>query len=104
MTDYVVKQYEFKLAAGRSREQLIAASTQLDAFALTLQGFEYRSLAELDDGTWLDTCYWSSPEAAAQDEVIMQQPCMAAFMACIDEGSVICKRAVVATQSYTQAA
>lgn len=104
MTDYIVKQYEFKLAAGGSREQLIAISAKLDAFLLGLEGFEYRSLAELDDGTWLDTNYWSSAEAASQDELLMQQPVMAEFMACIDEASVTCKRAVVATQSYTQAA
>lgn len=104
MTNYIVKQYEFKQAKGSSREQLLAASTKMDAFALTLKGFEYRSLAELDDGTWLDICYWSSEEAAAQDELIMQQPFMAEFMACIDEASVTCKRAVVATQSYTHAA
>ena len=103
MTDFIVKQYEFKLAEGGSREQLIAASAKLDAFLLSLDGFEYRSLAELDDGTWLDINYWSSPEEANQDELLMQQPFMAEFMSNIDGASVTCKRAVVATQSYTQA-
>lgn len=101
MTNYTVKQYEFQLAAGRTRDELIAASKTMDDFLLTVEGFEYRSLAELDDGTWLDTCYWSSLED--KDELIMQQPFMAEFMACINEASVTCKKAAVATQSYQHA-
>lgn len=101
-THYVVKIYTFKTLASTTPEHFLAHSQNIDDFALSLEGFVYRSVAQQKDGQWLDIVYWNSESAAQKANSIMEQPFMADFMACLDPESVCVQEAIIASQVYPQ--
>ncbi|HEY4201503.1 MAG TPA: hypothetical protein VGM83_13190 [Devosiaceae bacterium] len=53
----------FKLVAGHTVADFVAANADIDVWLQRQPGFQSRRIAELDDGSILDMLIWSSAEA-----------------------------------------
>ena len=103
MSNYIIKTYHFKTKSEVGKDAFLVVSAQVDAYLLEVEGFVYRSVAQVTEYEWLDCVYWSSAEAAqAGGDAAMEQPFMEAFMACIDPATVVYTEAVIATQAYPE--
>lgn len=87
----VIEMVSFKLSAGVTEQDLLAATKQSHAFVAGLDGFQYRSLSYNEASqTWTDIVYWQSMEAAkAAAEAFMASADCQALIALIDKDSVV---------------
>lgn len=102
MSNYIIKTYQFKTKPEVGKDAFLVVSAQMDAYILEMEGFVYRSVAQVADCEWLDCVYWSSAETAKAADAVMDQPFMEAFMACVDSSTVVCTEAIIATQVYPE--
>ena len=102
MSTNVVKTYFFKLAENVSREDFMAVSQAMDVELLAVEGFMYRSVAQKEDGEWMDVIYWDSAEAAGSAEQKLSPELMEKLMVMIDKDSVSYHIATIATQVYPE--
>lgn len=88
----------FKAATGVGPEQIANAALAITTLLRDYDGFISRSLAQADDGTWIDAVYWrdrASAERAAK--AVMQDPVAQVFFALIDQQSMVFRHANIAT-------
>lgn len=93
----------FKPVSGTRDEDLRRAAHAVTPILRQYDGFISRSLAQADDGTWIDAVYWTdrdSAERAASD--IMQVPTAHAFFALIDQSTMVFRHAVIAPDNENQ--
>ncbi len=85
-----IEMVSFKLNDGVSPQVFIKASEELDSWVAQQNGFEYRALAQQEDGTWVDIVFWQSQAEALQaGEAFMTAKESQNLMACIDKSSVV---------------
>ena len=80
--DTTVETVTFKLAGGATRKDFLAANEAMIDWVLRQPGFQYRSLSEKEDGSWIDIVYWATrDEALAAGEAFRSmQPDAAAYV------------------------
>ncbi|MFT4765580.1 MAG: hypothetical protein ACI9OH_002692 [Oleispira sp.] len=79
----------FKLANGISDEAFLVENEHLNHWVKSQPGFEYRALAQANDGSWTDTVFWQSMEAAsAAQQRFGEEPSLQGMMKVIDMESV----------------
>jgi len=90
----------FKLVAGRTAKDFVAANTDINEWLKRQPGFQSRRIAELDDGSIVDMLIWKSAangsDAAAR---IMVEMGHSPVHAVIDQASVVWRIAEVRQQS-----
>lgn len=86
--DTIVELAPIKLAAGKSEQDLLAASAAFQEDFLTGQpGFVRRELARKSDGTYLDIVHWrSEADAHAVMARTGQSPACAQYFSMMDMG------------------
>ncbi|OUR94082.1 hypothetical protein A9Q81_14915, partial [Gammaproteobacteria bacterium 42_54_T18] len=85
-----IEMVSFKLNDGVSPAVFIKASEELDNWVGQQSGFEYRALAQQEDGTWVDIVFWQSQAHAQQaGDAFMTAKESQNMMACIDKNSVV---------------
>lgn len=91
MTEQTVTVYQFSLAEDAKTEEFLAASEKADAFLKTCAGFQYRSLAQIDEQQWLDVVYWADAQSAekANQAFSENQDCLPFAQAINHETAVI---------------
>ena len=90
----------FKTVAGTTDEDLRNAAHAVTPVLREYRGFVSRSIAQADDGSWIDAVYWAdrtSAETAAS--AIMQAPAAQAFFALIDPSSMVFQHAVITSEN-----
>lgn len=81
--------YHFNLAANRTSQDFIEADQPIAALLKAQTGFHYRSIAQCEDGSWLDSVFWEDAASAqAAMHVFNSSTHAEAFMKCIDLDSV----------------
>jgi len=79
----------FKLAKGISDEVFLAENEHLNNWVKTQPGFEYRALAQTNDGRWTDTVFWQDMEtASAAQQSFGDEPSLQGMMKVIDMDSI----------------
>jgi hypothetical protein len=79
----------FKLAKGISDAEFLAENEYLNNWVKTQPGFEYRALAQTEDGSWTDTVFWQDMEtASAAQQRFGEEPSLQGMMKVIDMESV----------------
>ncbi len=79
----------FKLAEGISEQAFLAENEHLNQWVKKQPGFEYRALAQAEDGSWTDTVFWQDMEkAAAAQQSFGEEPSLQGMMKVIDMESV----------------
>ena len=63
-TNTVVETVFYKLASGVSRDAFLTANGVMTDWLSRQKGFQYRSLSQKEDGTWVDIVYWENMAAA----------------------------------------
>ena len=84
----------FKLAAGKSAQQLLNTEAAMQAFLTEQPGFLYRSLSCHEQGAdseqWFDIIYWEdAQQAQAGGEALMASPLGAELMSAIDPATCV---------------
>jgi hypothetical protein len=75
MTTQVIEIATFKTAEGVLEQTLLAADAVLLPWVMAQQGFVTRSLAQNEDGSWMDCVTWADlATAKAAGEAIMGAP------------------------------
>ena len=94
----------FKLVAGRTTEDFVAANADINEWLKRQPGFKSRRIAELDDGSIVDMLIWKSAangsDAAAR---IMDEMGHSPVHAVIDQRSVVWRIAQVRQQTTSKA-
>lgn len=84
-----LKVYAFKVNAGVSVDELLKADEGMSEWIKKQDGFQYRSLANQADGSWLDVVYWANTAAEkAASEKFMAENADCPFMELIDQDSL----------------
>jgi hypothetical protein len=79
----------FKLAKGISDEAFLVENEHLNRWVKNQPGFEYRALAQANDGSWTDTVFWQSmTTASAAQQSFGDEPSLQGMMKVIDMDSV----------------
>lgn len=92
----------FKPMAGTSDEKLRSAAHAVTPVLESYPGFIRRTLAQADDGTWIDSVYWRDRKSAEQAaEAIMHVPVAQAFFALIDQQTMVFRHAGIAPPNET---
>jgi antibiotic biosynthesis monooxygenase (ABM) superfamily enzyme len=60
----VIELVRFKLIAGVTQEDYVAACAKTDAFVQAQPGFRARALSLAEDGTWTDYVTWADMDSA----------------------------------------
>ncbi len=85
----VMETVSFQLKPASTRDAFVQSSAQVNTWARAQPGFQSRALSSGDDGTWVDTVFWDSAQAAQQASALfMQDLAQSAFMAMIDPTTV----------------
>lgn len=85
----VLEVVTFRLVAGTTKDQFLAAARATESPLHRQPGFVSRRLTLAEDGTWTDLVTWASlPQAHQAAQVMMAEPAFQPFMAMIDMGSV----------------
>ena len=94
----------FKLVAGRTAKDFVAANADINEWLKRQPGFKSRRIAELDDGSIVDMLIWKSgangSDAAAR---IMDEMGHSPVHAVIDQRSVVWRIAQVRQQTSSKA-
>ena len=94
----------FKLVAGRTTADFVAANVDINEWLKRQPGFKSRRIAELDDGSIVDMLIWKSAadgsDAAAR---IMDEMGHSPVHAVIDQRSVVWRIAQVRQQTTSKA-
>ncbi|MCE2596458.1 hypothetical protein K6Y31_16805 [Motilimonas cestriensis] len=87
----VIEMVSFKLAAGVTEQDFMAAVARSQKPIAQLAGFQYRSLSyNAEQQRWTDIYYWQSMTAAkAADEAFMSSVDCQALIALTDKDSVV---------------
>lgn len=94
----IVETVTYKLAGGIDRNDFLKANEAMTSWLSRQSGFQYRSLSEKDDGSWLDIVYWNSKAEVEAAEVSFQKEMMATdFYMMVDPNSLEMERSAVAT-------
>ncbi|WP_020409917.1 antibiotic biosynthesis monooxygenase family protein [Hahella ganghwensis] len=97
----VVEMVTFKLLAGTTEQDFLAANEGIQQFVKQQPGFLYRSLCKLDgEEEWTDIVYWqnlAAAETAGKD--FMESPLSKPALSCIDPDSVTMRHLPVVTNS-----
>ena len=84
-----IEMVSFKLSDGVNPEIFIKANEELDSWLGQQNGFEYRALAQQEEGTWVDIVFWQTQADAQQaGEAFMGAKESQAMLACIDKSTV----------------
>ena len=79
----------FKLAKGVSDEEFLTENEHLNNWVKSQPGFEYRALAQAEDGSWTDTVFWQDMEnASAAQQSFGEEASLQGMMKVIDMESV----------------
>ena len=82
--------YHFRLKNGTTPAQFLAANQPIAELIQAQPGFYYRSVAQCDDGSWLDSVFWENAESARNAMTAFDGSVHApAFIATIDESSLM---------------
>lgn len=85
----VLEVVTFRLVAGPTHDQFLAAARATEAPLRRQPGFLARRLTLAEDGTWTDLVAWASlPQAQAAATAMMAEPAFQPFMAMIDRDSI----------------
>ncbi len=85
----VLEVVTFRLVAGPTQDQFLAAAHATDSPLRRQPGFLSRRLTLAEDGTWTDLVTWASlPQAKAAATAMMAEPAFQPFMAMIDMDTV----------------
>ncbi len=85
-----IEMVSFKLSDGVTSSVFLQASESVDRWVAKQEGFEYRALAQQEDGTWVDIVFWQNAQNAQQaGEAFMAAQECKALMGCIDKESVV---------------
>lgn len=99
ITQTVAEFVTFRLNAGISDQNFLAAAAQTRAFLDDSGGMIRRTLSKDDSGNWTDHILWKSMDIAKSTaEIAMQHPSFAPMMSMIDVGSVDLRHANVLMQ------
>lgn len=80
----------FKLNAGASEEEFVAAAKAVEGWLHQADGFVDRELSRNDEGQWVDIVHWQSlAQAHAAAEQIMSTPEGQRFGSFIDGNSIL---------------
>lgn len=89
VADPVLEIVHFRVKAGVSDEQVLAASAQAQEWVSQRPGYLARELSKNAEGQWIDIVHWRSlAEAQAAAQQIMQEPCAANLMALLDPAQI----------------
>ncbi len=102
MSEYIVKTYRFSLNSAIKRDVFLALSQEMDQLLLTIKGFVYRSVAEQENGEWLDIVYWDSVQSAGAAEPLMGEKIMDNIMKTIDAKTLNVHQATIVSQVYPE--
>lgn len=90
----------FKAVAGTRDEDIRKAAHAVTPLLKEYRGFLSRSIAQADDGTWIDAVYWKDRAVAeSASNAIMQAPSAQAFFALIDQSSMVFRHAVITPEN-----
>lgn len=88
--------YRFSLTPGVKDADFLQASEKFQSFLNAQPGFQYRSLAKSEDGSWLETSYWENKGLLAKaNEAFDKDENCKALLNLIDKDSVTVQRADV---------
>lgn len=99
MKEDIVVIYTFSLRDGATEKQFLDASGQLDDFLLHKDGFEYRTLTQLDTYEWQDIVYWQSEAHLKSADDMSELPAFQVLMGLLDADSVVRSVAKVHTSA-----
>lgn len=89
MAQHVIETVTFKLNAGVSHADFVAAAEGMGAWIQAQPGFLRRRLSCTEDGTWIEHVEWADMDAAkAAAASIGDAPGNAAFLSAIEGPSV----------------
>ncbi len=104
MTD-TVETVTFKLANGVTKDEFIAANVAMTQWTARQKGFQYRSLSQFEDGSWMDIVYWASKaDADAADAKFKAEMMSSDFCVMIDPNSVAMKHSSIQSQNMAEQA
>jgi len=84
-----LERVSYQLKAGVNLEEFVKANEAISNWAKTQPGFQYRSLSQQEDGSWLDLVFWQSKEQAeAAMAKSQQEPLFGSFMEYVQEGTI----------------
>lgn len=93
-----VETVSYKLAGGVARDDFLGANDAMTSWLSRQSGFQYRSLSQKEDGSWLDIVYWNTKEEADKAGVSFRQEMTATdFFMMVDPGSLEMAYSAVAT-------
>lgn len=93
-----IETVSYKLAGGVAREDFLKANSTMTDWLSRQKGFQYRSLSQKQDGSWLDIVYWEDMAKADAAEVSFQKEMPSTdFFMMVDPQSLEMERNEVAT-------
>ena len=89
----------FRLAAGVSDADFLAAARDVEGILSRAPGFRARNLSGTGDGTWTDHVVWESmAQATAAAESLMANPAAGPFLQAIDPDSIAMRHETILSQ------
>lgn len=100
-----IETVSFNLIPGTTKDAFLAASEAVSAWVERQPGFQYRSLSQKDDGSWIDIVYWASrADAEAANASFKQELGTSDFVKLIDNRTVIMEHSEAVVQQMAKQA
>lgn len=94
----IVETASYKLAGDVARDDFLAANSAMTDWLSRQSGFQYRSLSQKDDGTWVDIAYWEDKAAADASEASFKKEMLSTdFCMMVDPATMEMAKSEVAT-------
>ena len=94
----IVETVSYKLAGGVSRDAFLAANSAMTDWLSRQKGFQYRSLSQKEDGSWIDIAYWEDKASCEAAEVSFKKEMPSTdFYMMVDPATLEMDRSEVAT-------